>query len=102
MKLEEYLVRLSTDAEHDLWEIQEFLKGVASAKTASIYVDRILDYLATFSHFPERGTLRNEIRPGLRIVGFEKRISVAFVVEEDCVTILRILYAGRNWPQEAK
>jgi len=37
------------------------------------------------------------IRPGLRIVGFERRVSVAFVVEEDEVVILRLLYAGRQF-----
>ena len=34
---------------------------------------------------------------GLRIVGFERRVTVAFAVGEDIVTILRVFYGGRDW-----
>jgi plasmid stabilization system protein ParE len=37
------------------------------------------------------------VREGLRIVGFERRVSVAFVVEDSEVIILRILYAGQEF-----
>jgi toxin ParE1/3/4 len=46
--------------------------------------------------FPERGTLRDDLRPGLRVIGFERRIAVAFHVQGGKVTILRVLYAGRD------
>jgi toxin ParE1/3/4 len=45
----------------------------------------------------ERGHLREDIRPGLRIVGFERRVTIAFTVTETRVTILRLFYAGKNW-----
>jgi hypothetical protein len=32
----------------------------------------------------------------LRIVGFERRISIAFLIGGDFVTFLRILYGGRD------
>lgn len=32
----------------------------------------------------------------MRIVGFEKRVEIAFIVEEHAVVVLRILYGGRN------
>lgn len=32
--------------------------------------------------------------PGLRIVGFRRRISIAFSVEKDVVSILGIYYGG--------
>lgn len=44
--------------------------------------------------------MRSEIREGLRIVGFERRVSVAFVVEDSEVVILRILYAGQLFESE--
>jgi plasmid stabilization system protein ParE len=34
---------------------------------------------------------------GLRRVGFERRVTIFFVVAEDSVSILRIFYAGRDW-----
>jgi len=46
--------------------------------------------------FPQRGTARNDLRPGLRTVGFERRATIAFTVKGEDVIILRILYAGRS------
>ena len=39
---------------------------------------------------------RNDRFPGLRLVGFERRVTVAFHVGPDTVTFLRILYCGRD------
>lgn len=52
--------------------------------------------MAQLQDFPERGTIRSDIRPGMRVIGFERRVSVAFVIEGNDVVILRILYAGRH------
>jgi plasmid stabilization system protein ParE len=41
--------------------------------------------------------MRDEIRPGLRMIGFERRVTVAFLVDGEDVVILRILYASRQF-----
>jgi toxin ParE1/3/4 len=41
--------------------------------------------------------MRDDIRPGLRIVGFERRVTIAFSVDDGRVTILRVFYGGRDW-----
>jgi len=46
--------------------------------------------------FPQRGTARDDIRSGLRTVGFERRVTIAFTVKGEDIVILRILYAGRS------
>jgi hypothetical protein len=46
--------------------------------------------------FPGRGIRPVELRPGLRILGFERRAVIAFQVAAETVTILRILYGGRD------
>jgi toxin ParE1/3/4 len=38
--------------------------------------------------------------PGLRVVGFQRRVTVAFVVEPERVVILRLFYGGANWADE--
>lgn len=92
-----YSIRLDEAAKADLMGIYTQIRdNGGSAATARGYVNRIIGFLAGFDIFPERGSLREHIRPGLRIVGFERRVSVAFVVEEDEVVILRLLYAGRQ------
>lgn len=91
-----YPIRLTDAAETDLERIYQGISERASPGIARGYVNRILGYLAGFDVFPERGRVRDEIRPGLRIVGFERRVSIAFVVEAEEVVVLRILYAGQQ------
>lgn len=99
--MKRYDVRLTTEAELDLANIYRYTSNSsASSATARGYITRIRTFLAGFETFPERGTVRSEIREGLRIVGFERRVSVAFVVEDSEVVILRILYAGQLFESE--
>jgi hypothetical protein len=35
--------------------------------------------------------------PVLRVVGFERRVAIAFTVTPTEVTILRFYYGGQNW-----
>jgi plasmid stabilization system protein ParE len=91
-------VRLSDDAKADLAEIYRFVRHKsASSIVARNYTRRIRIFLDGFETLPERGIIRDHVRPGLRIVGFERRISVAFLVENEEVVILRVLYAGRQF-----
>ena len=87
------------EAEADLQLLYQGLadRG-ASPAIARGYVNRILGFVNGLDLFPKRGSVRNEIRPGLRVIGFERRVSIAFVVEDDTqeVVILRILYGGQE------
>lgn len=86
----------SPEARADLLELYDWVAGAASPDTAMAYIERIEQFISGFEVGPERGTRRDDIRPGLRTVGFERRVTVAFVVGEQ-VTILRIFYGGRDW-----
>ena len=94
-----YRIRLRPEAENDLRLLyQGLVDRGASPSTARGYVNSIIGYVNGFDLFPKRGSVRNEIRQGLRIVGFERRVSIAFLVEDDTqeVVILRILYGGQQ------
>jgi len=91
-----YHVRLTDEAEADVARIYRFVRRKsASSEVARNYVGRIRSFLKEFETFPERGTVR-DIRDGMRIVGFERRVSIAFIVENGEVVVLRILYAGQQ------
>ena len=90
-------VDFAPEAQRDLIQLYDWLADAASPETAIRYIDRIEDYCRGMGLGSERGQKRDDIRPGLRIVGFERRITVAFTVSETRVTILRLFYAGRNW-----
>ncbi|MGQ9369587.1 type II toxin-antitoxin system RelE/ParE family toxin [Azospirillum sp. ST 5-10] len=89
-------VQFSPEAQNDLLEIYDCIAGKAGAARALGYVERIEQYCLRLANFPERGTARDDIRQGLRVIGFEGRATVAFHVDAGHVTILRILYAGRD------
>lgn len=90
-------VDFAPEAVADLAAIADWVAEVAGIAAASSYLDRLEDFCLRLDIASERGQARDDIRPGLRVVGFERKLTIAFVVEEECVTILRIHAGGRNW-----
>lgn len=90
-------VIFSPEASDDLLALYDWIAEAAGPEMALSYIDRVEAYCRGFAAAAERGHRRDDIRDGLRIVGFERRIAVAFTVDIDQVTILRLFYAGRNW-----
>ena len=76
-------VEISDDARTDLFEIYSWIEDAAGAAVALRYIARLQCYLEGFDVASERGTRRDDVRPGLRVVGFERRIAVAILVEEE-------------------
>lgn len=91
-----YRVVFSPDARADLIGLYSFIAVRAGRERAKGYVDRVRNYCRGFAEFPERGTRRDDLLPGLRIVGFERRLSIAFHVDSDRVVFDRFLYGGRD------
>ncbi len=85
------------DAATDLDTIYDYIADAAGTTVAAGYEERVRCFCDGLDLGAERGSLRDDIRPGLRVVGFERRIAVAFAVEEDRVVVLRILSGGRDW-----
>ena len=94
------LVDFAPEAIDDLLRIHDWIADAAGHEVAWAYVGRLEDYCLGFSFASERGQLRPDIRPNLRIVGFERRVTIAFSVDSERVTILRLFYAGRNWEND--
>ena len=62
------------------------------------YIRRIRTYCETLATFPERGTRRDDLRYGLRIIGFERRIVIAYMIlGTGEVDIGRIFYGGQDY-----
>jgi toxin ParE1/3/4 len=84
-------------ARSDLREIFRWIADRSSEEVALNYLERIENYIARFDLASERGTTRDETRSGLRTIGFEGRLTIAFLITETEVQVLRVLRAGRNW-----
>lgn len=92
----EYRIVFHPKAESELEALYDDIAGRASPSIAWNFVVGIRDHCLGLSTFPQRGTERLEIMPGLRIVGYRRAVSIAFAVEGERVLILGIFYAGRN------
>jgi len=89
-------VIFAPEAEDDLVRLYDYIAGEASPGRAYDYVEAIRCYCVDFSMFPQRGTRRDDLRPGLRITGFRRRVTIAFHLNAGTVVIDRIFYGGRD------
>lgn len=92
-------VVISPEARGDLIALYDWIAVAAYPATALGYIERIEAFLQGMRIASERCTRRDDVRAGLRIVSFERRVTVAFTVDAASVVILRIFYAGRNWEE---
>jgi toxin ParE1/3/4 len=97
--VKERTVVLAPEARDDFIALYDWIAVAAHPRTALSSIERIEAFLQGMRFASERGTGRDDIRPGLRIVSFERRVTVAFTVDAASVVVLRIFYAGRNWEE---
>lgn len=86
----------SPEAQGDLLALYDYIAEQSGEARALAYIEQIEVYCRSFPTFPHRGTRRDDIRAGLRTVGFKKRLTIAFHVEADRVVFDRFLYGGRD------
>lgn len=91
-----YKVQFSTQARADLREISEYLHSQGGGRAAINYVDSLVDYCLRFETFPARGMAHDDIQPGLRLVGYRRKATIAFRIDQDVVTIVRVFHGGRD------
>lgn len=89
-------VVFAPEALADLQAMYDAIAEASSPARAFAYVEALRRHLTGFGDFPERGTRRDRIRPGLRTVGYRRRVTVAFALKDTEVIILRLLYGGRD------
>ena len=92
----EYRIVFHAKAEAELEQLYEEIAERASPAVAWNFVSGIRDHCLGLSTFPQRGTERVEIMPGLRIIGYRRAVSIVFAIDGERVLILGIFYAGRN------
>lgn len=89
-------VRFRPSARRDLLAVHDFIASASGPGVARGYLDRIEQACNALADFPERGTLRPDLGPGLRLLGFERRATIIFRIWKDEVQIVRVLYGGRD------
>lgn len=92
-----YEVNFSFEAETHMMKLYLHISAAASDEIAGNYIRAIVRQCNSLSTFPKRGAQRDDIRSGVRIFGFRRRISIAFQIGETSVTILGVYYGGQNF-----
>jgi len=94
-----YSVIFSPEAEEQLVALYNHIADAALPDIAKRYTDGIVNYCESLHTFPIRGTMREDVRPGLRITNYKKRTIIAFEADEQAllVSILGIFYGGQDY-----
>ncbi|MFZ0303356.1 MAG: type II toxin-antitoxin system RelE/ParE family toxin [Terracidiphilus sp.] len=92
-----YRVVFAPEAEAQLVALYFQLATAASLEIADSYTEAIVEQCESLKTFPIRGTLRDDLRPGLRTFGFRRRVTIAFEATAGTVTILGIFYGGQDF-----
>ncbi|PKM01323.1 MAG: plasmid stabilization protein, partial [Gammaproteobacteria bacterium HGW-Gammaproteobacteria-7] len=74
-------VVFSRRSQEQLLALNEHLAMVAGTRIADGYTDAIAAYCQSLTTFPERGMRRDDLRPGLRVTHYRKRVAIAFAVD---------------------
>src|SRR5258708_39148427 len=77
--MRKYKVEILGSAEDALLHLYETIAIQVGTAVAGDYVDRIQAACLALETSPMRGTRRDDILPGLRTVGFERRAPSSFV-----------------------
>jgi plasmid stabilization system protein ParE len=93
-----FRVELTPEAREDLKELRDYIARKSTRRTAAKYIRRLRQFSADLAIAPHRGVRRENLRPGLRSIGFEGRVSILFAVfdEDRVVEIEGYDYGGRQ------
>ena len=88
---------LSPEARAQLEALYDHVSQAASHVTALKFTNAILDHVAALRDFPMRGVARDDILPGLRTLGFRRRVTIAFMVEPSTLLVVGLFYGGQDF-----
>ncbi|HEU0276360.1 MAG TPA: type II toxin-antitoxin system RelE/ParE family toxin [Rhodanobacteraceae bacterium] len=95
-----FAVRFAPAALEQLAVPEDYI-AVASGDpaTAERFVAGVVAYCEGFQTFRERGVRRDDLLPGLRVVGYRRRLSIAVRADTvaQTVSIVGVFYGGQDF-----
>lgn len=89
-----YRVVWRQTATEDLYRLYDWIADHADPDTAFAHTSAIEAHVAELATYPNRGTPRDDIAPGVRTLNFRGQTVIAYRVGE-AVEVLRIFHAGQ-------
>ncbi|EGR9571017.1 type II toxin-antitoxin system RelE/ParE family toxin [Salmonella enterica subsp. enterica serovar Grumpensis] len=93
----DFEIIFTPEAEQQVISLHRYISEQSSPAVADGYIGALLDYLDSFSTFPERGNKRDDLRPGMRVTHFRHRTIIAFAVDEKKVIIAGVFHGGQTY-----
>lgn len=79
-----------------LADIEEYIRGEATAFIARRFVDGIVAKRESLEYFPLKVRSLHDLGPGLRSVPFKRRVTIVYSVDDDTVAVAGIFYRGQD------
>lgn len=92
-----HLVAFRAEAIEHLAQLHDYIADAGAPDSAAEFTEAIISFCESLARFPSRGTARDDIRPGLRTIGYRRRAVIAFTILGDTVVILGVFYGGRDY-----
>jgi len=92
-------IRFHPRVSRDLDAIAQWILQYAGPDVAARRLAEIEAAIAMLRDTPHKGSLRDEIAPGLRAIPAGRKAVIAFVVDDDAgeVLIYAVTYGGADW-----
>jgi toxin ParE1/3/4 len=88
----------SPRAQHQLTELYVYIAEQSGfPDRAHDFTTAIIEHCDGLADAPMLGRARDDLRPGLRTIGFRRRVVIAFAVYEDAVEIHGVFYGGQDY-----
>lgn len=96
--MKRYRISFGPRARRQLIELQAYIAAQASERIAENYVGALMRRCHALEFFPNRGTPRDDLEPGLRTLSFKRRATIVYGVDEDSadVVIAAVFYGGQD------
>ena len=94
-----FRIRFHPLVARDLDAIAQWIIEYAGGGAAERRLDEIEQTISSLARTPHKGSLRNEIAPGLRAIPAGRRAVIAFTVDDEAgeVFIHAVTYGGADW-----
>ena len=94
-----YSVIFTPRAKQHLDNLFGYIAEHSSEARADNYINGIVTKCMALSAFPERGTLRDDIRANLYTMGYARRVTIAFSIDHlgEIVAIHGVFYGGQDF-----
>ena len=99
--MDKYTVKFDTRVRNQLASVARYLAGVADPNRASSFVRNLTNEAKSLNTFPYRGQSKDHIYPGLHIIGYKRRATIAYFIDDadKIVSIAGIFMAVRTGNQ---